>query len=414
RALYKFKTKSTTGAGSSEMSSSSELSGNYLIYRRKGDIYQWTDGNDYNFGGGREFSFGNGYEVAAPLDTSDPSTVISYLSSDSRRPRKVKKVDQSDPTNSNRTDTEIDTLSAWTTFVDSEALTEFKWQDSVEVSFGNSYSFGTCYEYSFGSGYSETHKDENAEINKKQDYDKQSSPRSGNASGEHVTINASTDLIDKTIANQYEYFKGNKLSVETGTNKEEHDYYDNAYEYGYGGLSHSKMYYSSDANQLCSEEKTNISSGNITEEEWKWRPSGSLVSYERKADHGGGTFEFHFEPKMRMAIDLSLLDMNIEMDAIQKTTLHTRGLEMDINLLGMGMEVSTPAWSTIEIAPGKVEIKVPFADINVESADLTTALTEVDNKLTVIENETLELKNAATKLGTAGVRLLSGGLSLFA
>lgn len=68
--LTEGKTNRVKEAGT--MTRETELSGKYLIERRVGDKYTWTDGQEYYYGGGNVFEFGNGYtEVHADEDGCD-------------------------------------------------------------------------------------------------------------------------------------------------------------------------------------------------------------------------------------------------------------------------------------------------------------------------------------------------------
>jgi len=72
--LHEFTIKTNDGTddkteNGAVMGKDQELSGKYLIERRAGDKYLWTDGDEFVYGGGNLFEYGNGYTEAHADDT---------------------------------------------------------------------------------------------------------------------------------------------------------------------------------------------------------------------------------------------------------------------------------------------------------------------------------------------------------
>lgn len=95
---------------------------------------------------------------------------------------------------------------------------EVKQTDTFTAQNGNIYDFGGYWNYNLGNSYEENHINQNAEINKKSGKDKaaQGGPLFGKATGNTVTVDASTAWVTKNYGDSYEYTKGNNLEVIEG------------------------------------------------------------------------------------------------------------------------------------------------------------------------------------------------------
>ncbi|WP_221795117.1 type VI secretion system tip protein TssI/VgrG [Oceanobacter mangrovi] len=215
---FQFKIKSSEGDGVSDddMEDSDELSGKYLIERRVGDKYLWTDGNEYIYGGGNVFEFGNGYtEVHANEDGCDGDDAEVWPEGNRLGVPGV-------------SGGEIDL---------DKTLVEKVWADTISYQCGNNYGYGDTADYNFGNGYEENHMDEGNEINAGHKMDKlhKGGPNPGGIKSESgLGMHSDSTWITKNFGDSYEYTDGNSLEIQYG--KSEAHYYGNTWECYYGAM----------------------------------------------------------------------------------------------------------------------------------------------------------------------------------
>lgn len=146
-----------------DLSHDDELKGDAVYYRRKGDRYNYVDGETFNFADpeAKVFNFGNSYEVnhwrdfgtiADPFPTCIPG--VQFYS-------EQMKSGSSDYDDADKTG-EIKT----------KAHVVFGIHDTFNYQEGNIYDFGGYWEYSIGNGYEEDHiETDDLEINPDNEYD---------------------------------------------------------------------------------------------------------------------------------------------------------------------------------------------------------------------------------------------------
>jgi len=235
--LFDFHEIKSNGVFSKEMSTADEISGKFLIERRKGNKYLWTDGNEHNYGGGKVFNFGNSYEENHAKDSKNGIVSGNTFS--------IPKVTGDRPPNS---------ISKLNNF--DEAQVSKTWSDTYEYQKGANFSWGDTEDYSFGNGYEEAIMDGTYKINKQWTHDKCKGPGE-DIIGTHMTIEADSASVSKTIGDSYEYTKGKSLSITVGDSEE--------YTYSDGGGLAANSYTLADAG-LATNDVTAAGAGIATNE----------------------------------------------------------------------------------------------------------------------------------------------------
>lgn len=431
--FFEFEIKNSNGHGTrnSEMTREDELSGAYLIERRIGDKYLYTDGHEYSYGGGNAFEFGNGYtEVHANEDGCDESEVWPSVGNRLGVPNVVgleADASNGDPSQQGiitTLETKIENLEAdlilfdenspfgylmgdpnfsiETTFnrnleresiesslktakegiakpkteiVSSNALVEKVWADTFSYQSGNNYAWGDTCEYNFGDGYEENHMDEDSEINRDDSNDRADigGPDWTEISTKSVTgFSPGNVWVSKSYGNAYDYVKGNSLEVIDG-GSESHVY----------GNSHDEVH------------------GHAVE----------TIRGSSRSTHHGATHEFFLGASNAMMVgaasDISLagaFDMFV-------------GGKIDITLAA-ALELNFGASSALKIGFHSEFESIKFKNTATEAdnaaAKINNAISRLENDVNAIHgdvnaiyNGIVKIENKATVLENAIVTLMS-------
>ena len=198
-AMYAFQVKADDGSGTKTMTEAVEFSGKYLIERRKGNKYLWTEGHEYIYGGGNVFSFGSSYsEIHCNVNGCDTDEIWPGTNNRLSVPDKPEGAVRWEPANH---------------------IVEKIWADTFNYQMGSNYSWGDTADYAFGSSYEENHMDEKSAINQKLQNDRTDS---GGPSWQSINSESLTGMtngnvwVSKSYGNAYDFVHGNSLEVIDG------------------------------------------------------------------------------------------------------------------------------------------------------------------------------------------------------
>ena len=130
-----------------------EISGDYIVSRKKGVRYVWEDGIEFNYGQGFVYTFGNSHEVTVwnRQDTGAGAKLVQDMFS-----RNVQglKAFGGNPATTN-----------WKEMI-SKGEFVVKQTDTFTAQNGNIYDFGGYWNYNLGNSYEENHIEQNTSINR--------------------------------------------------------------------------------------------------------------------------------------------------------------------------------------------------------------------------------------------------------
>ena len=357
-ALFQFKKLSAAGTGSEDMSTADELSGKYLIERRKGDKYLWTDGNEYIFGGGNVFEFGNAYEEKHATSGKSVGTESFDI------PR--------------ITGTNIDESFAKGRFRPNDHFVEKSWGDTFTYQEGNNYSWGDTYDFEFGNGYTETHVTGTA-ILQSHLYDNYQWIPVVEAFGA-VAINPDTAIVEKTYGDTYSFQTGNNREVHFGNVSETvtgiH------WEYHLGDLSVAHFA----GVQIEVNEAIMIA---------------NILGFEFEFDEA--LFKFEFTLAITMEI---LLGMSIEIHKAYEVEMNDAG-----KLVVAGSEIET---KVNELSTKATAVESNTNELSTKANNIESKVNDVDTATNELKTRANEIKTAANDIGNKMMKLESNQLAISA
>jgi type VI secretion system secreted protein VgrG len=341
---HKFTVKNESGVGSTEMSETQELSGNYLIERRTGDKYLWTDGQEYIYGGGNVFEFGNGYtEIHNGDDIMGEWTFPESISG-----------------------------AVTDGYAPGDNLVEKIWANTISYQCGNNYAWGDTCDYNFGNGYEENIV-EGTTINANHEEDKAGSggPGFGTITGSLVSLSEDTTCVSKMIGNSYDYRKGDALEVVKG-NSESHTY----------GDSHDEVH------------------GHSIE-----HVRGSSHSTHHGATNDmfmGASSEFMLGAASSMALsatsDMQIGASNSMFLGLKTDFCISAGFEMAVGPM-------TELYAGPDIGVKVTSLEAAMANIGTALSNLSTSVNQVNSSISKVDNRVNNLGVAVFKIATGGLQM---------
>jgi type VI secretion system VgrG family protein len=385
----------------------SDASGNYIINRRYGDSYNWTDGNTYNWDNEKVFGYGNDYEEIHEMDDirgyqqflnfedTDGLHMTGFDPTDSERNAAHQNYDKNYPKSKYHT--------SYSGFKDGcDSLIEKIWGDKVEYHYGRAFNFsggpgpGSSNEaYNYGNGYTEDLLEKSTGCFA-QHYPDSKHDRYLDADAP-VTIDTSKASMGKKAGDDYSYFKGKELEV-----KEDNF----SYSEGYGSYTDERTYTS--GGTITSKNTKDYNTG-VSEEHLYNIADGNPVSFKSEAHGGGGLASFSTYYVNQVALEISFsgsLSAKLELGG---------KLEMEL-FVGVGMEIKQGAgqFLTIEnILGGHLEVDQGEVTGKFFGAEIgTKTLQCLAGKGPFIEARAANISNAATGILSIATRVSTGAVNL--
>jgi|GEM_PF-785258 len=344
---FTFKIKDDVGVGTDRMTRDTELAGNYLIERRAGDLYRWTEGNEFIYGADNVYNFGNGHEefhvnedgidfnkefFAVPRgELPSPNLGLIPQIRNARGHLKTAEGDQYDWGDDTR-------------IIDPEnQMVEMKWGDEFSYHHGRRFDWSSDpADYNFGNGYTENLLNSNTEeINATHVHDKATpgGPKFGTIDGDLVKgLVAGSISAEKTIGDSYSYRKGKSLDVVVGDSE--------SYMFGNTrdkivGNSHTSVQGNSD--EIITGNSNSVVNGNAFSR--VWANTDTIVYGATSEIFLGGTSDIMVGGDSTVFVSLSTeihVGINVEIDIgpsisvsvgphieVEKLGLTTKAVEMD-------------------------------------------------------------------------------------
>lgn len=379
QALFAFPKFSKEEGGKYEdatLTRAEELSGAYIITRRAGDQYQWSDGNVYSFGGnGSDYSYGGGDE-----------SLTFFVEPGDKRYTAMKWDVPKKPTGTENWGFDDNISGDDTAWSPEKHYVEKSWGNTFTYQMGNNYSWGDTADYDFGNGYSEAHINPDGKINQKigNDLVDKGGPYLSKITGNNIIYtDPGTVLIEKTFGDVYEYRGGKILELHDGEAEEHHH-----------GTSWSYKH------------------GDSFEETYGLAKS---IHHGRSEDYFmGGTLEMSFAGGKSLS-----LSATSEMTLGLASSVFIGGQnEMTLavaNEMFFGAKLDLSISSLTEIAIGfKTELSA-VVETNISGTQLETNMNAIKNKLNSVDNNLNKIHNgissienaAATKISNAILTLLN-------
>lgn len=379
QALFAFPKFSKEEGGKYEdatLTRAEELSGAYIITRRAGDQYQWSDGNVYSFGGnGSDYSYGGGDE-----------SLTFFVEPGDKRYTAMKWDVPKKPTGTENWGFDDNISGDDTAWSPEKHYVEKSWGNTFTYQMGNNYSWGDTADYDFGNGYSEAHINPDGKINQKigNDLVDKGGPYLSKITGNNIIYtDPGNVLIEKTFGDVYEYRGGKILELHDGEAEEHHH-----------GTSWSYKH------------------GDSFEETYGLAKS---IHHGRSEDYFmGGTLEMSFAGGKSLS-----LSATSEMTLGLASSVFIGGQnEMTLavaNEMFFGAKLDLSISSLTEIAIGfKTELSA-VVETNISGTQLETNMNAIKNKLNSVDNNLNKIHNgissienaAATKISNAILTLLN-------
>ena len=215
-----------------------EISGDYIVSRKKGVRYVWEDGIEFNYGQGFVYTFGNSHEVTVwnRQDTGAGAKLVQDMFS--RNVQGLKEFG-GNPATTN-----------WKEMI-SKGEFVVKQTDTFTAQNGNIYDFGGYWNYNLGNSYEENHIEQNTSINRsdlKEDKASPGGPDWTSLTGKDIgSMTAGKTWVTKSIGNTYEYQLGDTLEVVVGDIEIQHygksyGYFESYFKEEFRGRSESYFY----------------------------------------------------------------------------------------------------------------------------------------------------------------------------
>jgi type VI secretion system secreted protein VgrG len=377
---------STIAKETGTMDRATELSGNYVIERRIGDLYKWTGGNEYIYGGDNVYDFGNSHDEFHINESGIDENAEAFSIPVFRNARGT-------------SETPDGTMYNWgddTRAIDSQnQMVEMKWGD--EYAYHHGRRFDWCSDpadYNFGNGYTENLINSNEEtINDTHIHDKAvpGGPLFATINGSLVTgLEAGSIATEKTIGNSYGYTKGNSLEVSVGDSES----------YTYGN--------SHDITNGNAHEEVN---GNSTSHVRGTSVSTYHGATEDKFMGAASTLTFGVSSEISLAVSSSIqVGASNDMFLGLKTDLCvSAGFEMAVgpmNELFAGPAVDTKMAGEIKALMGP-EITIATTALDTKITDIKTNVSNINNKVTEISSGMSFIQTKATTL-RSGATVIDG------
>ena len=386
--IHQFQVIDHAGISIETLTTEMEISGDYLIERRCGPKYIFTDGNEHIYGGGDVYGFGNGYEEAHWREGENGGVhtdEVFNILGDSGEVFEQQE-DGSWSRSYNKT------IPGAQRFEPGDHQIEKVWSDTFSYQNGNNYAWGDTCDYEFGNGYAESHVETDDDgmpvnaINKtdwpydlaipKASEDNPHLVEVGAINGVYVKLDGGSTGVEKSIGNSYEYSHGKSVSVSYICDEEEHSYGGEKYEATYTkdgklvGSEHKKNGVCTEIEQTpdgdFKEETISDVSGVGKVTTTNVYAYGSPVSYEIVREPApGSTFSFKGD-------GLPTIEMKMEIDVgATEISTHIGGMSnsVEIEALGMKNEVSISGaimTNTIELSGCPFETEIKTGDDGLE------------------------------------------------
>ena len=426
--IQEFKVLDHAGMVIETMTTDMEIEGSYLVERRCGPKYLFTDGNEHVYGGGDVYGFGNGYEESHWREADDggvhPDEVFKILGDDGEV------FVEEDGQYSRDYQKKIDGAIR---FDPGNHQIEKVWSDTFSYQNGNNYTWGDTCDYEFGNGYAESHVDTNDDGSPVNPLNKKDWPFDlaipqvsdenphlvavGAINGVYVKLDGGNTGVEKSIGNAYEYSHGNSLAVSYACDEEEHSYGGEKYEATYTkegklvGSEHKKNGVCTEIEQTpdgdFKEETISDVSGVGKVTTTNVYAYGAPVSYEIVREPApGSTFSFKGDGlptiEMKMEIDVGATEIATHIGGMSnKVEMEALGMKNEITISGAIMS------NTIELSGCPLETEIKTGDDGLEIKAWIGPLK------TIMETRALELETKqALELKTKTLEIISNQLQL--
>lgn len=300
--------------------------------------------------------------------------------------------------------------------IEVEAYDAYRWH------FGNIYDFGGCWEYNLGNGYEENHIDQDATLDHAghdrdllaiggPDWVESRDPWSGIMVSEikNALRNDNQMLVEKTIADTYDYHNGAALEVQVGPSMSVKKGGPNV-EIAYSGSNH--------------ETEKVISAGGVKKTWRNHRDSGAPLFYSEESwgivGHGAGknSFTAEFSPSLSLTVKSSTaFETTLNLDVTTKVSVDT-GLALELKFAlsgkatidvsgGVSAEASVFAGAKFSVSKSPLSFKYENGtiDTNIPGLKKYNTPNEIDAKIVNMAKYTFRLSKEGISTRQAKLRI---------
>lgn len=379
-----------------------EVAGKYIVERKLGDKYFYSEGNEYYFGRGNVFEFGDSFEVTTLKDETDGYAVNQTQKANTERI--AERIPGVIPSGSRRGEF----------FVEHTDGPSINWKSS------RSHEFNFCEgnAYNFGPGWSETFIETKAsattpppKLNQKFSDKDIAAPGGTSIVGKQVNLGSKFN-VEKSLGNTYSYGEGNSIDISYDSNSESQTY---------GGKFHEYVY--SKSGTPLSYTFNNHENGDYENRIFD-AATGTPVSLNKGNTQGGGKAEFNFCFCAETNFDISfgiLMSTEIKGAGEIKTSI-AGGISVETNIYGGShneIKLAAGNWVEAELIPSKIEINSEKFGLKTVGAAIfkgiapvavTSAPPVTVQQLTVaVTQSTVQATNQQAAVANSAVKVQTGG-----